>query len=63
MIKVYQHVFSDVTFSNPANGLSFILNHSKCKYCGYIMMPMILNSTITPSCISDEEKIIKDIIE
>ncbi len=43
------------------------INESICKYCGYALdgdiYDILYNYVILPKCISDEEKIIKDIIE
>lgn len=63
----YKHVFCTDYNINTSNGFITLSNFQlKCKYCSYIM-PAFTSVTMIictyPECLSDEEKIIKDIIE
>jgi hypothetical protein len=66
----YNHVFQPISviMKTRQNGFSFninspvITNMRKCKYCDYRYSECIVQRNI-PSCISDDEKMIKDLLE
>jgi hypothetical protein len=57
IVKTRQIGFSFSMASNPA-----ITNMKQCKYCDYRYSESIVQCNI-PSCISDDEKMIKDLLE
>lgn len=57
IMKTRQIGFSFSMASSPA-----ITNMKQCRYCDYRYSESIVQRNI-PSCISDDEKIIKDLLE
>lgn len=50
-----------VGFSSLGNN-AFVKYMKQCKYCSYSCSELVVQYNI-PSCISDDEKIIKDLLE